>query len=440
MAASDLALPPPREKTALDRALSIFSRVEAGEGVSAILLAANLFLLLGAYYILKIIRESLILSEAGAVAASYASAVMAVILIFLVPAYGRFASKVDRIRLIGWVTGFFILNLPIFGLLGAGGVKVGFAYYVWLGIFNVLSVAQFWAFANDLYTEEQGKRLFPMIGVGASAGAWFGATMVTRTLKPLTPYQLMGVSALVLTFCILLTIVVHRRESARASKKKAEEASQPLGKEGGFQLIMKMPYLRWIALLILLLNVVNTMGGFLLNSLVTQEAGKLAEVEQEPFIRSFFGDFYGWQNLLGLLIQMFVVSRVFKYLGVRGAIFVLPAIALIGYSALAFFPVLALVRVTKLAENATDYSLQNTIRHALYLPTSREAKYKAKAAVDTFFVRTGDALQAGLVYVGTTFLGFAVTGFAVLNVFFVGLWLVMAVAIYREHKKITSQA
>jgi AAA family ATP:ADP antiporter len=244
--------------------------------------------------------------------------------------------------------------------------------------------------------------------------------------------------------CVLLTIWVHRRESAR-SERQAAETRQPLAKDGGFQLILRSPYLRWIALLILLLNVVNTMGGFLLNTLVEQSAvqaagaGDAFRSERGAFIGEFFGSFYGWQNLLGLLIQMFLVSRIFQYLGVRGAIFVLPCIALGGYTALVLAPVLAVVRYTKLLENATDYSLQNTIRHALYLPTSREAKYKAKATVDTFFVRTGDALQALLVYLGSS-AGLAVTGFAIMNVFFAFLWFGIAGAIYREHKKITQQA
>ena len=107
-----------------------------------------------------------------------------------------------------------------------------------------------------------------------------------------------------------------------------------------------------------------------------------------------------WQNLLGLLIQLFLVSRIFKWIGVRGALFILPCIAFGGYALLAAIPTLAVVRLTKLAENSTDYSLMNTVRHALFLPTTREAKYKAKAAVDTFFVRTGDALQGLIVYVG----------------------------------------
>ena len=176
MAASDLPLGQAPRASALDKFLSLFSRVHAGEGVSVVLLISNLFLLLGAYYTLKIIRDSLIVSDkGGAEAGSYASAAMAVVLVFLLPAYGRFGTKVDRIRLISWVTLFFVTHLPIFYWLGSSGVKIGFAFYVWLGIFNNLVIAQCWAFANDLYTEEQGKRLFPLIGVGRFAGSvgWF---------------------------------------------------------------------------------------------------------------------------------------------------------------------------------------------------------------------------------------------------------------------------
>ncbi len=138
-------------------------------------------------------------------------------------------------------------------------------------------------------------------------------------------------------------------------------------------------------------------------------------------------------NLLGLLFQLFLVSRIFKYIGVRGALFILPCIALMGYSLLIVFPLLAAVRITKTLENSTDYSIQNTARHALFLPTSREAKYKAKAAIDTFFWRAGDMLQAGVVFLGTQ-LAFGISDFALLNLVFVLVWLGIVGMIYREHK------
>jgi AAA family ATP:ADP antiporter len=127
------------------------------------------------------------------------------------------------------------------------------------------------------------------------------------------------------------------------------------------------------------------------------------------------------------------VSRVFKYAGVRVALFILPAIALGGYTLIALMPLFAVVRWAKILENSTDYSIQNTTRHALFLPTSREAKYKAKQAIDSFFVRAGDLGQAAVVFIGTT-LAFSIRSFATVNIVLVLVWIGLAVAIAREHR------
>ena len=158
-------------KGLLDRALSIFTQVKAGEGLTVVLLALNVFVVLASYYILKPVRDALILTEGGAEVKAYLYAGTAVILLVLVPAYGGFAARVNRIRLITWITLFFISHLGIFYFLGLAGVQVGAAFFIWVSIFSLLVMAQIWAFANDLFTEEQGKRLFPIVGVGAALGA-----------------------------------------------------------------------------------------------------------------------------------------------------------------------------------------------------------------------------------------------------------------------------
>jgi AAA family ATP:ADP antiporter len=433
------------EKNLLERFLSVFSVVNPGEGGSAILLTINVFLLLGAYYVLKVVRDSLILAESGAEIASYSSAGQAVLLLLVVPAYGAFASKVNRIRLVSWATLFFVSHLIIFFLLGTAGYRIGIAFYLWLGVFNVFVVAQFWAFGNDIYTEAQGKRLFPIIGVGASLGAWVGTTVIKEIFREVGPYLAMLIGGAVLVVCVLLTWWVNRRESHRRGSAEQQKAQEPLGKEGGFQLVLSNRYLQLIAVLILLLNLVNTTGGYLLNSLVVStadaavEAGAMSQDGRLAFIGETIGGVYAWVNLLGLLIQMFLVSRLLHLLGVRGALFILPCIAFGGYALLMAMPLLNIVRIVKIAENSTDYSLMNTIRAALYLPTSREVKYKAKQAIDTFFVRLGDMLQAGVVFAGVK-LGFGITNFALLNTGFCVLWIVLAVAIFREHKRITHEA
>lgn len=407
------------------------------------LLASNVFLLLASYYILKTVRESLILTEGGAEVKSYSAAGQALLLLLVVPAYGAFASKVTRMRLIAGVTLFFVSNLLIFVLLGGQGVPVGVAFFLWVGIFNVLVIAQFWSFANDVYTEEQGKRLFAIVGVGSSLGAWVGAYTAGVLFSRMGPFQLMLLSAVLLFACVGFSYLVNQRESLRRSAKGLQ-SSEPLGKEGGFQMVLNNRYLLLIALLIVILNVVNTTGEFLLGKLVVDAANQAAALSADPeafkqaFIGKFYGNFFSWVNLLGFLFQLFLVSRIFKYLGVRGALFILPCIAMGGYALLATLPVLGVVRIAKVLENSTDYSIQNTARHALFLPTSREAKYKAKAAIDTFFWRTGDMLQAVVVFAGTR-LAFSVSHFAALNIFFVLVWLCVAGLIYREHKKLSPE-
>lgn len=436
------------KKGVLDKALSIFSRVKPGEGATALLLAANVFLLLASYYLLKTVREALILSEGGAEVKSYAAAGQALLLLAVVPAYGAFAGKVNRTRLITWVTLFFISHLGIFSVLGVSGVRVGVAFFLWIGIFNVLVIAQFWAFANDIFTEEQGKRLFPLVGVGSSLGAWVGSKTAGElfgVFDPVAaPYLMMLMAAGGLLVCILISQGVNRRERRTASADKASAAEAPLGKEGGFKLVFSQRYLLLIAVLIVLLNVVNTTGKFILGKIVVTDAeravaaGEVTEAAKSALIGKFYGDFFSWVNLLGFLFQLFLVSRIFRYIGVRGALFILPCIALGSYCLIIFIPILAVIRAAKVLENSTDYSIQNTTRHALFLPTSREAKYKAKAAIDTFFWRTGDMLQAVLVFVGVQ-LAFAVQHYAAANVIFVLIWLGVALAIAREHRKLSTE-
>ena len=430
-------------KSVLERFLSLLSVVHPGEGGSAVLLTLNVFLLLGAYYILKVVRDTLIVTQSGAEATSYWTAGQAVLLLFVVPAYGILASRVNRIRLVSLATLFFVSHLFVFFALGNAGYQIDVAFYLWLGVFNVFVVAQFWAFANDIYSEEQGKRLFPIIAVGASLGAWVGSAVIEQLFENLVgPYTAMVIGAVVLVICLVPTVWVNQRETSRQGEAEKAKSEAPLGKEGGFQLVLRDRYLLYIALLILVLNLVNTTGGYLLNSLVESTAIQQFGADEEArlaFTGAYFGAFYGWVNLLGLLLQMFLVSRIFKFLGVRGALFVLPCIAMGGYALLVAFPLLQAVRIVKIAENSTDYSLMNTIRAALYLPTSREAKYKAKQAIDTFFVRVGDMLQAGVVFVGVTYLGFEVHNFALVNVLFCAVWIALAVGLYRQHKRISTE-
>src|SRR5262245_42066491 len=254
----------------LERVLSPFAEVRDGEGRSVVLLALNAFLLLAAYYVLKPVREALILTGGGAEVKSYSAAGQALLLLFLIPAYGRFASRVNRIGLITWVTLFFLSNLILFYALGVAKTPLlGVAFFLWVGIFNVMIIAQFWGFANDVYTPEQGKRLFAIVAVGSNTGAIFGAWIAKPLISKVGVYPPLLIAAAMLGVCIVLSRRVHAVSgAARGAGGQAIAADAPIGPEGGFQLILRQRYLLWIALLVLLLNAVNTTGEYILGRTV----------------------------------------------------------------------------------------------------------------------------------------------------------------------------
>ena len=453
---------PDHEATAqpkpLDRFLRLFAEVRAGEGLTAILLTVNLFLLLTAYLIIKTVREALILSEGGAEIKSYAAAGQALLLFALVPAYGYLASRVNRIKLINGTTMFFIANLIAFYFLAELRVALGVVFFLWVGIFNLFIIAQFWSFANDIYSEEQGKRLFAIVAFGGSVGAVLGPKVASHLFEPIGPYLLMLVTAALLGVCLIFPNWVNRREIARSQHAdNTRKVGPPLARGGAFKLVLGKRYLLLIAALMMLSNVVNTTGEFIMGKSVTQEAqrvadgapaapsmaqdGQSAKQQNNKIVRDYIGRFYGdflfTVGWVSAAAQLFLVSRLMNFFGVPGSLYFLPMIALFGYSTISFMPVLAIIRLAKICENSTDYSLQNTARQALFLPTSREEKYKAKAAIDTFFIRIGDLLSTALVYLSVQ-LGLSVQNLTLINVSLVALWLLLVYGIGRSYRALTA--
>ena len=271
----------------MDRLLGLFSDVRAGEGVRALLMLVNVFLILVSYYILKTVREPLILGTSvpevlqrlgihdSAEVKTYASAGQALLLMGYIPLYGWIASKIDRSRLVLGVTLFFFANLVAFAWAVAANVEhIGVYFYIWVGIFSLSIIAQFWSYANDTYSKEAGDRLFPIIAIGSTlgspVGAWITATMFESGFAP---QSMMYLAALLLLLTAGLFLLIDRN-AARRSQDAVSAA--PLGGKSGFALVFASPYIRLIALLLVLLNVVNTTGEFILSHMVTARADTLA--------------------------------------------------------------------------------------------------------------------------------------------------------------------
>jgi AAA family ATP:ADP antiporter len=427
--------------TWLDHLLSLFADVRSGEGAPAALMMVNIFLLLISYSVIKTVREPLILLGGGAEVRSYTAAGQAVVLMGFVPLYSWFASRVGRVKLLVGVTLFFVINIELFALAVAARTPyVGVVFFIWVGIFNISLIAQFWSFANDIYTKEAGDRLFPIIMIGMTAGAPLGSFVAGHLFGiGLTPQVILQISAVLLSGTLVLYLLINARQAARVGAVR----EVPLARGGGFSLVFQSPYLRLIALLIILLNVVNTTGEYLIARLLTNHANAMAAADpafnRQAYIGAFTGEYQFWVNVAAFLIQAFLTSRLVKHTGLRGALLALPLIALGGYTIIAAGVGFAVVRWVKTAENATDYSIMNTARQLLWLPTSREEKYKAKQAIDTFFVRGGDGVSAAVVYLGTRVLRLDISGFAIGNVVLTLVWLGVAWLILGQQRALAQE-
>ena len=427
----------------LTRALGVFSDVREGEGPVVLALLVNLFLILVAYYVIKTVREPLILASGGAELKSYAAAGQAAVLIGAVPLYSWFASRVDRMRLIWGMSLFFVACIEGFYVAAKLGIPhLGIFFYIWVGIFSLAIIAQFWSFANDLYTQEKGKRLFPVVAIGATCGGMVGAKLAqTLFTMGVGAYEVLQVSAAILLVHGFIYSWINSKIQTKAAGQSEEKTPDVLAEGSGFALVFKSPYLRLLALLLILLNVVNTTGEYILGASVIQaaEAAILLapSIDMGAYIGAFYGGYFFWVNLGTILIQALLVSRMVKYLGMAGVLFALPIVAFGAYGLIAAGVGLSVMKFAKVAENMTDYSVMNTAKAMLWLPTSREEKYKAKQAIDTFFVRLGDVASAGLVFVGTDLLGLGLRSFALFNMVVVVAWGGIAWMVWRMYKTLS---
>ncbi len=327
------------------RRIRRFADLRAGETASAVLFFAYAFALLFCYYQLRLLREPLLLDDGSAELKSYAQAGMAVVLMLLVPAYGAAFKRATPLNLVRYITAFFVANLAVFYALGTAGLDIGFAFYVWVGVFGVTMIAQFWAHAAHSFDVASGQRLFPIVMAGATLGGLAGAAVAKPLFTMLGPWNLLLLAAALLAATVPLVEATSRAVPPVSRNRHLERnATKPTALRNGFGLVLHDRYLLALAALVVLLNCVSTTGDYLLTELVLRDtAVRLAAdptLDKSALLATFYGDFYFMVNAMTVALQLLLVGRVFRVLGVGGAILVLPFVALLGYGLLAALPIL----------------------------------------------------------------------------------------------------
>ncbi len=444
----------------LERILSLFTKVRAREGTTSLLLLLNIFLILAAYYLVKPVREGwLAVSVIQGFSKVEVKAISAfgqtILLLAILPFYARIAARWSRRQLVTRSGVFFGTLMLFFWLLHPGFIFArvpysGILFYLFVGIFNVTLVAQFWAFAADIYGEERGKRLFPLVAIGAAAGAVFGSLLGERLIRLewLGAYELIILSLIPLAVAIKIARVIDTRGNygtpSEWTTQRWEQPAAPEG-DGPFKPIFNHRYLTAAAFLILIFNWVLTSGdivlfGFVQTALEAQFDGQgemTAYIETQT--TAFYGDIYFWINLFGLLLQAFVVSRLIRVGGFGLLILTTPVIAVTAYASMLISPVLAVIKFMKIAEVSSNHSINNTARQMLWLPTTKSVLYQTKTAVDTLFVRLGDGLAALTLLLGTRLWKVELQTFLVINLVLAIIWIMLARFVMQEYKRLSAE-
>lgn len=443
-----------------ERLLRLFADVRPREGITCVILISNIFLILAAYYLIKPVREGwLAVTDVAGLTKletkAYSAFAQSLLLIAILPLYARLAARWTRRDLILRVGGAFAFVLIGFWLcqpgLLLGNVPIaGILFYLFVGIFSVTLVAQFWAFSTDIYGPERGARLFPVVAIGAAlgstAGAWLGERLVR--LPAIDAFDLILLSLIPLCVALVLAAWSDRRGTyGDPSEWTTERWQQPAAPDnaGPYKLILSHRYLTLTAIMIMVFTWVLTSGDNILFGIVQSTiAEEYAHLATDPAAykaalneatTAFYGDLYFWINLVTLLLQSFVVSRILSAGGMQALLFTTPFVSLAAYASMAFVPMLGLIKLLKVAENSSSYSIHNTARQMLWLPTSKEMLYQAKPTVDTLFVRLGDGMAAMTILVGTRVFGLGNTGFVIINIVLVLVWLSISTYLHREHDR-----
>jgi AAA family ATP:ADP antiporter len=375
----------------IDRSLHWPGSLQRQERGVALWAAAYFFMLLAGYYVLRPLRDQL--GIAGGVK-SLPWMFMATFLTLLVlqPLYGLLVKKLPRRLFIAVVYQFFAANLLIFWLLlhfDVATVWLARVFFVWVTVFNLFAVALFWSLMADLFTSEQGKRLFGFIGAGGTAGALLGPAITVGVSIPLGPANLLLVAV---AFLELALFCVSRLERSIGAAHGEFRALQPIGGSifSGFLALLRSRYLLGIALWVSLMSFGATM-------LYLEQAHVVADrVHGAGAQTRLFASMDLTVNVLALLTQLLATGRVIKRFGTGIAAAVLPAIYLVGFALLALVPSLGIIFAFQVAQRWANFAIANPARQVLFTVVARDHKYKAKNMIDVVAFRGSDALYASL--------------------------------------------
>ncbi|HMG76901.1 MAG TPA: MFS transporter [Pyrinomonadaceae bacterium] len=353
------------------------------------------FLILSSYYVIRPIRDDF--GAAGGI--ENLPWMFTGTLVTMLIANALFAALVARFsrrRFIPIAYRFLIANLLMFFVLlltisKGQQVWVGRAFFVWTSVFNLFVLSVFWAFMVDVFSTDQGKRLFGFISVGGTLGAIVGAAITATLVQKVGTLNLLLISAVLVELSAQCVRLFPKTIAGPGVPiKKSDVAESPVGGGiwAGIVHNVSSPYLLGISAYMLLYALTSTLLYF-------QQVGIAASAYPDRSARTaFFAQIDLLVNILTVLVQAFLTGRLLKWFGVGVTLAILPALSIVGFTTMGLVPTLAVLVVFLTLRRAGNFAIARPARETLFTVVSREDKYKAKNFIDTVVYRAGDQIGA----------------------------------------------
>ena len=413
--------------------------VEAGEVRATLLGFCWFFCLLGGYYLLRPLRDALGLAG-GAQELQWLFSGTFVAMLMLVPLFGALVARLPPRRFVPLAYRFFTASIVVFGVLIARDVQsvwVGRVFFVWISVFNLFVVSIFWSVLADRFSNAQGRRLFGFIAAGGTAGTFAGPALAATLVSTVGPVALTLGAALLLEAALRCFHGLHPRatgsaalDAGRGAGEGEGDAARPLGGGvfAGLGLIVRSPYLLGLCGYLLLHTAASTFLYF--------EQGRIvADAFADTASRTrFFALVDLGVSTSTLLLQVFVTGRLMKRLGLGTALLLLPVASALAFVVVAWSPALLVLAGAQALRRACDYAIARPAREVLFTVVSREAKYKAKNAIETVVYRGGDA-ASGWLSSGLGALGIGFAGLAAIAIPLSAAWALLSLWLAREQER-----
>jgi len=400
------------------------------ERAAALWSFAYFFTLLAGYYVLRPLRDQMGIAG-GVKSLPWLFTATFLTLLAAQPLYGALVARLPRIKFIPIVYHFFVANLVLFWWLLTFGVEkvvVARVFFVWVSAFNLFAIAVFWSFMADLFTAEQGKRLFGFIGAGGTAGGLLGPVITILLSRPLGAVNLLIVAAVFLEAAVFC---VHRLERAADAPSSVDPKQQRVGGSAFAAIteLIRSPYLLGMALWVSLLSFGATIAYFAQANIVS------ATVHGAGAQTRIFASIDLAVGLLTVATQVFATGKFLKRFGTGIAAGALPSVYIVGFAALAIAPTLAVVMALQVTQRWMNFAIANPARQVFFTVVGREEKYKAKNLIDVVVYRGSDALY-GWVYDSLQALGLKLGGIALCALPVAAGWFILSMALGRRQERL----